>query len=462
VPSRQDNLHSHRYAHHRVVAALAGHDPDPPRPPLQRGAGAVLVGLVVSALTVGATAVYGLLTDHGTVDPRNESVVFLEQGTGARYVYLSSDDRLHPVLNYSSALLLTGATEPRLVHASRKSLAKVPLGDPLGIPDAPDSLPPAPDGLVEKVWTVCSQPSRQAGVPQSLLWVGGRPADGTVLPAPRAGSPAADLRGLLVVDPGGRTFLVHQGRRLLIPAGSLAPVRGQFGWTRPPLPVAAEWINAVPAGPDLRPPVIPARGTPAPALPGLTIGQLLTVGGGWGLVLGDGVTDLTEVQGRLLRADGSFEPREMAAEQYRELPRSRTSPFGAGLPPAVPALLNGPPQVCLSYDGGISIRIGPTLPAGSPVTGVPAAPGEARADLVAVPRGKGALVVATASPGAPAHSGTVSLVTDTGRRYPVAGRDLLPRLGYGGVEPQPVPGHLVALLPRGPSLDPVRARQGGR
>jgi hypothetical protein len=68
-------------------------------------------------------------------------------------------------------------------------------------------------------------------------------------------------------------------------------------------------------------------------------------------------------------------------------------------------------------------------------------------------------VVAAASPTAPAGSGTVSIVTDTGRRYPVASRDVLPRLGYAGVEPDSVPGQLVALLPQGPALDPVRARQ---
>ena len=56
-------------------------------------------------------------------------------------------------------------------------------------------------------------------------------------------------------------------------------------------------------------------------------------------------------------------------------------------------------------------------------------------------------------------SGTVSIVTDTGRRYPMASRDLLARLGYGDVTPRQVPAQLVALLPQGPSLDAERARQ---
>jgi hypothetical protein len=86
-------------------------------------------------------------------------------------------------------------------------------------------------------------------------------------------------------------------------------------------------------------------------------------------------------------------------------------------------------------------------------------PGGVQADLVHVPRGKGALVVAAASPDAPASTGTVSIVTDTGRRYPIAGRDLLGKLGYGGSRLQQVPAQLVALLPQGPALDAASARQ---
>ena len=128
-------------------------------------------------------------------------------------------------------------------------------------------------------------------------------------------------------------------------------------------------------------------------------------------------------------------------------------------------LLNGPDNVCLTYDGsvagdaGVSVRIGASVPAGTAVVGEPAVPGGVQADRVQVPRGKGAVVVSMASPSAPASTGTVSIVTDTGRRYPLANRDVLARLGYGGVQPQGIPGQLVALLPQGPALDPVRARQ---
>ncbi|GID97288.1 type VII secretion protein EccB [Amorphoplanes digitatis] len=474
MPSRQDQLHSYQYSQQRVVAALVTHDPDPHRSPLRRAGSAALISLVVASLAVGGAAVYGLLKGRSTVEPRNEAVVFLEKGSGARYVYLKSDDRMHPVLNYSSGLLIANTNEPKLVDASSESLAKVPLGDPLGIPDAPDSLPAAKGGLLDPVWTVCSLPPEGATAPRSLLSVGDRLTDGTVLPVPRADTPAADLRGLLVSDPAERTYLVYNNRRFLIPAGRVQQTQVFFGWTQQPLPVATAWINAVPVGPDLKPPAIPDRGEASPAIDDFEIGRLLRIGGDsgdkWAVVLGDGVADITDVQARLLQVDRDTDDRsEVDLGTYSNLPRSQTqlvaAAANAGFPPAVPVLLNGPGQVCLTHDGKdaenpeVGIRIGPTVAKGSPVGGAPAVPGGVQADLVYVPRGKGALVVAAASPTAPAGSGTVSIVTDIGRRYPVASREVLPRLGYGGVKPDPIPGQLVALLPQGPALDPVRARQ---
>jgi hypothetical protein len=82
-----------------------------------------------------------------------------------------------------------------------------------------------------------------------------------------------------------------------------------------------------------------------------------------------------------------------------------------------------------------------------------------QADLVHVARGRGAVIVSAASASAPSSAGTVTLVTDTGLRFAVAGRDAVAKLGYGGVDLRQVPAELVALLPQGPALDPVRARQ---
>ncbi|MEV1160060.1 type VII secretion protein EccB, partial [Micromonospora chokoriensis] len=57
-----------------------------------------------------------------------------------------------------------------------------------------------------------------------------------------------------------------------------------------------------------------------------------------------------------------------------------------------------------------------------------------------------------------ATGGAVSVVTDLGRRYVLADREVLPMLGYGGVRPLRLPAGLVSLVPAGATLDPAAAR----
>ena len=449
MPSRQDQLHSYQYSLQRVVAALVTHDPDPHRSPLRRAGTTALVSLVIAALAVGAAAVYGLLTGHSTVPVRDESVVFLEKGSGARYVYLAADGRLHPVLNHASGLLIANAGAPKVVTASRKRLASVPLGDPLGIPGAPDPLPGGKD-LRTGDWSVCTA-TTDAG-PRSTLLIG----------EPVVGGTAAAGRAVLVGDPAGQIFLVHGDRRFRIPPDRATATLAALGWNaQQPWPVAAGFLNAIPLGPDLVAPGVPRFGERS-AVDGHRVGQLLTDGRQWSVVLADGAAPVTEVQARLLRARPDAFPPLTPAGGFAHLPPSRVRLGPAdGVPAGVPELAVPAERACMTLpvrrDTGL--RLDPGVPAGAPVRGGPAVPGGVLADFVHVARGRGALVVAAASPSAPAGSGTVSVVTDTGRRYPIAARDLLGRLGYGDVPPRQVPAQLVALLPQGPALDAVRARQ---
>ena len=448
-------MHSYQYSLQRVVAALVTHDPDPHRSPLRRAGTTALVSLVIAALAVGGAAVYGLLTGHSTVQVRDESVVFLEKGSGARYVYLASDGRLHPVLNYTSGLLIAGGQAPKVVSTSRERLATVPLGDPLGIPDAPDTLPVKKD-LRSGDWSVCTAPTD--GTPKSTLLVGERVAGGSIAAA--SGAP----KGLLVSDPTDRIFLLYGNRRFAIPPNRATAALRALGWNaQQPWPVAAAFVNAIPLGPDLAAPDVPGFGDRS-GVDGYRVGQLLTDGQQWSVALADGAAAVTDVQARLLRARPDAYPPANLDNAFNNLPPSRTRLSTAdGLPADVPELVTPAERVCMTLpvdrDSGAGLRIDPDVPAGAPVRGAAAAPGGVQADFVHVARGKGALVAAAASPSAPADSGTVSVVTDTGRRYPVASRDLLGRLGYGNVAPRQVPAQLVSLLPPGPSLDAARARQ---
>jgi ESX secretion system ATPase EccB len=456
VPSRQDQLHSYQYSLQRVVAALVTHDPDPSRSPLRRAGTTALVSLLIAAIAVGAAGLYGIFTGQNTVDPTNPDVVFQEKGTGARFVYLASDGRLHPVLNYSSGLLLSAGQTPNLVSVASDKLAKVQLGAPLGIPNAPDSLP-APGDLITDRWSVCSDKG-PGGTPQSTLLVGDRLTDGTVA--------AKANRGLLVVDPGQNIFLVYDNRRFQVPEiGSDQTLRALNLGSQTPWPVSAAWINAVPAGPDLRAPVVPQSGG-STVVDKYRVGQLVKNGDQFGVIMPDGLAVVTALQAKLEQVATRQAPAEIGAD-FIKLPGSRTRLSDAndpnGLPATVPEVFEVPAKVCMTLpidpETGAGVRVAPNAPTGVAVAGVAAAADTNRADLVHVARGRGAVVVATASASAPAGSGTVGVVTDTGRLYTLASRDLLPKLGYTGVKPQTVPSQLVALLPRGPSLDPAQARR---
>jgi type VII secretion protein EccB len=464
VPSRQDQLHSYQYSIQRVVAALVTHDPDPHRSPLRRAGMTALISLVIAALAVGAAAIYGLLTGSSSTNVRDESVVFLEKGSGARYVYLGSDQKLHPVLNYASGLLIANATEPKLVSTTRKKLATVPLGEPIGIPDAPDSLPGAgKDDLLTGPWSICTAAAlSESGRPRSTLLIGDDLTDGTIA------SPESGTGQALVVRDATDAFLVYANRRFLIPANRYTAVLRAFRWgDRQAWPVAVAWINAIPVGPDIRPLDVDGFGGRSGVPQAPQIGQLLTDGNQWAVALADGAAAVTQVQALLLQTNpDALTPVTVEGQVFNNLPGSGTRLSDAGdpngLPSTVPALAATPGRACMTLPvgrNGAGIRINPTVPAGTAVSGTAGAPGGVQADLVHVPRGKGALAVAAASPTAPASTGTVSIVTDTGRRYPVASREVLAKLGYGGVTPRRVPSQLIALVPQGPSLDPARARQ---
>jgi type VII secretion protein EccB len=460
VPSRQDQLHSYQYSLQRVVAALVTHDPDPSRSPLRRAGTTALVSLLIASLAVGGAAIYGLLTGHSNVDPRDAKVVFQEKGTGARFVYLESDKNLHPVLNYASGLLLANSEAPELKSISADKLATVPLGAPLGIPDAPDSLP-AKDALLTERWSICTDNRGEENTPRSTLLIGDKLTDGTV--ASKAGE------ALLIREPEGRSALVFGNKRYPIPADQLVATLRVLGWaSKEPWTVATAWANAVPLGDNLVAPRISGVGD-ASAVDGFQVGDLVTDSGQqFAVILADGAAALTDMQARLMQANPGVEKPQAIGNAFFQLPPSKTriSDEGDpnGLPVTVPKLHDSTPgQACMTLPvdskSGDGLRIDPTVPSGVAVEGGNTPPNTVLADYVHIARGKGVLATAAASPSAPAGTGTVSVITDTGRSFPLANRSLMTKLGYAGVKPAQIPSELVSMLPRGPSLDPARARQ---
>lgn len=457
MASRQDQLHSYQFTVQRAVAALVMRETDPVQSPFRRLAGAGLASVLVAAIGLGGAALHGLFAGGGA-KWRDPGAVIVEKESGARFVY--REEKLHPVLNYASALLILGADRSKTVLVSRKSIEGVPRGLPLGIADAPDSLP-AVGRLSTAPWTVCSV------APAEAEWSALRSA--LLIGVDAVGGRALGDDGMLVRHPDGSLHLLWHNRRYLV--RDTSRVLAALAATRErSVPVAPALLNTLPAGVDLAPLALPDLGERSEQVSGAVIGDVYLVknqGGGrqYAVAARDGLAGITELQaGLLLARTGQGGPKAMTLGRFAALPKQPDLvPTGAIAPPASPprlAALDGA-GVCarVGDDGDVrDVRIGVDVPdlTAAPQTGAPATRGGVLADHVLVEPGGGAVVESVAAPGA--SGGAISVVTDLGRRYVLGNGEVLGMLGYADVRPVRLPASLVSMLPAGSILDPEAAR----
>ncbi|MFB9449852.1 type VII secretion protein EccB [Dactylosporangium vinaceum] len=443
MASRQDQLQSYQFVVQRVISALVVREPDPVQRPFRRVLGAVLVGVLLSALGVGGAAALAVLRPGSSGKWRNDKAVIVEAESGALFVY--RDDVLHPVLNQASALLILNTAGAATVVVPRSALAAAPRGESLGIPGAPASLPPAA-ALRKDAWTVCSTPDG------SVLFVGGGPSGGT---------PAKE-KGILVNGPDRQAYLLWRGfKHLIRQPGAVLPA---LVWSsRPVVEVAQALLHAIPSGTDLAIPTIVDRGRTVAAG---KVGQVFAVTTGDRqeafVVTADGLASITPLQAQLLLAapeTQSVQPggRSLSltpADLTKMVPNGQVKPFAVD-PGGEGALPAAPPELLESHFRFIctasALTIDPELPDLTHALRTPSATaaGAVLADRVVVPAGSGALVRT--------DTGVLTLVTDLGKRHAIPSPDVLGALGYAGVQPATIPAAIVALLPSGPALDPAAA-----
>jgi len=458
----------------RVVSALVMRETDPARSPFRRAAGTTLASVLIAAIALAAVAGYGLFTGGGATDWRAANTVIVEKESGEKFVWY--DEKLHPVRNYASALLIVGSADARRVSVSRRSLHGEPRGEPLGVPDLPDSLP-EPGRLRSGPWSLCSTTAEPGpGGPAAGDDGPPRPARSVLLVGAEAsGGVALGDGALLVTDPDGNRHLIWQRRRHLIRDAQI--VLAALGWSgAEPVPVAGALLNGLPAGPDLGRMVVPFRGQRSAVGEGLIVGQVVVVDSRSGaeqyaVVLRDGVAPITQLQADLVLTDprtrdlvGRDGPVTLSQAEFAALPQLPPSAVdGAALParaPELAAVAGGVVCAAVPDDAGVaSVAVGGSLP---PFDRMIATAGRSAdravlADHVAVPGGAGAVVESVAAPGA--TGGAVSVVTEQGRRFAAPGPDVLTMLGYGSVTPTRLPAELVVLVPAGPALDPEQARR---
>ncbi|KOV87228.1 type VII secretion protein EccB [Nocardia sp. NRRL S-836] len=459
MASKHDQLQAYQFSAQRVTSALVTRETDPEQPPFRRPGNAVFGSIAIAVIALAGAGIYGIINPGGNKGWQDGKSVIVEKETGTRYVYL--DQRLHPVMNYASALLAMDEHAPTL-SVSRDSLTGVPRGPRIGIPDAPDALPDK-DGLLTGGWTLCSQPTAdEAGAvkPTSALMVGQQAPGGAEL---------GDRAVLADVPETGARYLVHRGYRHLVDKADVPAVGVALGAT-PAIQVAPAVVEAIPQGAPVAPIPVADIGKPA-GIGSFLAGQLLAVrtsGGVQHYLAEKGrLRPITELQYDIQRAHQATAAAYPGAEP-KALPIGLIEAGNAPQTPVVPPKAGDPPTVrpefapggdaatlCLTFGAGTgvpTVTLDPPMPKADPLTSTPKRTdrGAVLADRVLVPAGQAALVEAVATPDAP--RGTVIVVTDQGIAYPLADPKVVEVLGFAGVQPVRMPAGLVARIPSGSGL----------
>jgi type VII secretion protein EccB len=464
--TRRDQLQAYQFRLQRFISAVTRRETDPLTPPFRRFLTTGVASLVVAALVMTVSGIYGLLSPGGKESWRAGDKVILERETGAQYIYRRG--KLIRVANYTSGVLLLGRNNGT-VTVTRKSLLGVPRGPEVGIQGAPDGLP-SPDELLGYPWTLCSRTvSDLSGTDQArtVLLVGQRATGGV----PAGGS------AFLVEDTDEHhLYLVEDGYRHLV-TDEPAAITGLALSQEPRVRAGSAWLDALPRGADLAPMHVNHRGA-ASKFPGARVGQLMVVPGKgepdqYYVAVANGLVSISQVQFALLFAskdtgeaypDGiPAKPREITAAQAAAATVGSELPTGPGQLPRTRPHLSGAvardTMACASFS---SVTAAPQLHLGGSVplsnsdlaTARRSPRGTALADKVVIAPGRGALIVSAQSSHDP---GVLHLVTEQGIRYPLSSRDVATTLGYSPSDAVRLPAEIVARLPEGVAIDPQHA-----
>ncbi|AFM15859.1 type VII secretion protein EccB, Actinobacterial [Mycolicibacterium chubuense NBB4] len=435
----------YRFLVRRMEHALVRGDVRMVDDPLRAQSLSLISGAVLAVVAVAVCAALAVLRPAGGLG--DASVVVVRE-TGAMYVRI--DDTVHPVFNLASARLIVGsAAEPRLVAA--RALQGVRRGPRLGIPGAPEQIPP-PLGPDDADWTVCDDAAGETTV------IAGAPAGArearTVLVTPRGASAAT-------------TFLLYDGWRARVDLRHPAVVRALRLEGVAAQPVSAALLSVIPEAPAIEPPRIPGAGEPGPrSLRDHPVGSVVAVaragsaGSDYFVVLGGGVQRIGEVAADLIRYTDSRVDQQIpsvAPDVVGALPvvdslPVTTYPDRGGVDRAAVVCAHWRPGTgeTGSHTAVFTPHAVPATSRALPFAGADAAgPG---IDAVSVPAGHSAFVRSVGLTGDGQTSGSLFLVDESGVLFGVRDQDTGTLLGLvGPAEPAPWP--VLALLPRGPELD---------
>jgi type VII secretion protein EccB len=457
VQTRRDQLHAYRFMTRRAMSALVTGEPDTVEPPMRRLVVTTIGGVLIAVVIVAAFGIIGFLRPGSGDDWKADGTIVVERETGARFLIIGGD--LHPVLNYSSAVLASDASsavETKLV--SRDKLSEVDRGETIGIPGLPDSVPDVEDLDAGPV-VVCSQGVASGPRVSSEVTVS--------IGSSTAPSPIGDDEGLFVESAPAEgqaveRYLVWRGERHRITEA----VRNAITFDDSPVRVGRAFLSALPEGTPFETLELAALGEKRQVgSRNVRVGEVVTVGGedAARVMLDDGLATVTPVEAQLLRTldfpgkpdrERVLSPSDVL-QSVSEAGASALEEQTAGLPETLPELADGAARAggaCASFSGVDPPVLGVPegLSAGT-VTDDGAQSAQGVADRVHIEPGTG--LVAQSDRAAPVY-----LVLEPGLKFPAATLGLLGGFGYGGETPVVLPASLLEVIPLGPALDPEAAR----
>ncbi|MEU8823109.1 type VII secretion protein EccB [Streptomyces sp. NPDC048636] len=518
MASRRDELNAYIFAKKRTVAAFLQPTPSGTEEGAPRPLRAVLPGVVVGALILAGFGAWGMfkpVAPKGWDDVASHVVVGSDSTT--RYVVLKTDGKvqLHPVLNFASAKLLLDPDKSSIVKVKESELdnGHIPRGPTIGIPYAPDRLPPADEAMKQKEWAVCVQPGGNGKTTQKAVFLfSDRDPKLKKLHGSQAlhGGQALYVENKdgdrYVVDPKGTKYLIGGGDlKKTSPSAYNLMLRTVFHDGDKPQRVTDDWLATFRNGKPITFPDIPGTVAADAGVPSLGekanhIGMVLEASTGTGkqnyVVLKGKVQRISQFVAKLLLSSTELNDLGQKNRPEQVRPGSFTSDgeefYGDyNWPDEIPAQANSvdPELGSSARDTSCSILRGVSA------KGEPRMATWAGRDFPAtIPDGATSAYVSPGSgilyrqiKGHEVNTGSVFLVTDTGLRYAVqvnndsdSGKSKIgadpadksaagaaqqnaeeakQRLGYKEVDPVKVPDTWSEFLPRGPRLDKNSARQ---
>ncbi|MBS4730602.1 type VII secretion protein EccB [Mycobacterium sp. SM1] len=460
-----------RFLIRRISNGVALRDTRMLTDPLRRQGRALSVGVLLGVVLLGGAFVLSVLKPAGLSGNRP---VLAERSTNALYVVVNNE--LHPVLNLASARLIVGKpADPTVVKA--KEIDKFPLGNTLGIPNAPSRM--VQSAARDAHWMVCDA---VGGANTGTTVIFGDPVAGPGHAAPMPASSAV----LASSDGGKTTWLIWGGKRARIDLHNPA-VTAAVGInvdTPPPRPIDRALLNLIPESAPLVVPFLANAGDPPRfvwPVPGQTAPPVAAVVVDHGennqpryyAVTADGLQPISVVVAAILRANDAYglvEPPVLTPDQVAKAPKATPIPVDDYPSSQLSVLDPGTdPVTCgqwVKLDGAptssLTLLTGPSLPVAHDANPIALrAAGPTTAQRVILPRGTGYFVQVTGQQPRSATKESLFWVSDLGVRY---GIEAAPNehgspaeaLGMTS-QPLPIPWSVLSLFAPGPTLSKADA-----